>query len=38
VVAGSGATPGMASLFTQLLGRPPVHDHGFLVWHFPPFH
>jgi hypothetical protein len=38
VVVGAGATPGMASLFTQFLGRAPIHDHGFLVWRFPPFH
>jgi hypothetical protein len=34
VVVGSGATPGMESLFTQLLGKPPSHVGGFLVWQF----
>jgi hypothetical protein len=38
VVVGSGATPGMASLFTQFLGKAPIHDDGFLVWQFLPFH
>jgi hypothetical protein len=34
VVTGSGATPGMESLFTQLLNAAPVHEGGFLVWRF----
>ncbi|MGA7988130.1 MAG: hypothetical protein WCB51_07005 [Candidatus Dormiibacterota bacterium] len=38
VVVGSGATPGMESLFTQLLGAPPDRVDGLLVWKFLPFH
>ncbi len=33
-VVGSGATPGIVSLFTQVLGSPPTHIDGFLVWNF----
>jgi hypothetical protein len=34
VVVGSGATPGMESLFTELLGKPPTDVDGFLIWQF----
>jgi hypothetical protein len=34
VVAGEGGTPGIPSLFTQLIGAPPVNDGGFLIWSF----
>jgi hypothetical protein len=38
VVVGSGASPGAASLFTQLFGAPPIEDGGFLIWQVPVFH
>jgi hypothetical protein len=28
--------PGMRSLFTQLLGAPPVAEYGYLVWRVTP--
>jgi hypothetical protein len=38
VVVGSGASPGVASLFTQLFAAPPIEDAGFLVWQVPVYH
>jgi uncharacterized membrane protein len=38
VVVGNGASPGVASLFTQLFGAPPIEDGGFLIWQVPVYH
>jgi hypothetical protein len=38
VVVGNGASPGVASLFTQLFGTPPIDDGGFLIWQVPVYH
>ncbi len=38
VVVGNGASPGVASLFRQLFGAPPIEDGGFLIWHVPVYH
>jgi len=38
VVVGSGASPGVTSLFTQLFAAPPASDDGFLVWRVPVYH
>jgi len=38
VITGPGATPGIASLFTQLFGRPPTADGGFRIWQVPVYH
>lgn len=38
LVAGPGATPGVASLFTQLSGSAPTERDGFFFWPAPVFH
>ena len=38
VVVGSGASPGVASLFTQLFAVSPIEEGGFLVWRVPVYH
>ncbi len=38
VITGPGATPGVASLFTQLFGYPPTADGGFRIWQVPVYH
>jgi hypothetical protein len=38
VVVGQGASPGVASLFTQLFGGTPTKDGGFLMWRVPVYH
>ncbi len=38
VVTGPGASPGVASLFTQLFGYPPTADGGFRIWQVPVYH
>ncbi|MHB8490063.1 MAG: hypothetical protein ACYDCS_13000 [Candidatus Dormibacteria bacterium] len=35
VVVGSGASPGAASLFTQVFDAPPTGDGGFMIWRVP---
>ena len=38
VITGPGATPGVASLFTQLFGYPPTADGGLRIWRVPVYH
>jgi hypothetical protein len=38
IVVGSDASPGVASVFTQVFGAPPQHDRGFLVWQVGVYH
>ena len=38
VITGPGATPGIASLFTQLFGHPPTAGGGFRLWQVPVYH